>query len=199
MPSGHDEGYHPKDAVRSAITGALVSGGAGLFASAIQNSLQKQNVGAWGVFTRTGGTIATFAAVGGVFEFSRHAAANLREKDDHYNSGIGGFLAGSILGLRTGRMPRILGYGAFAAVVLAAYDYTGGSLMGYKKDPEVDEYERKEKLRLNRRRPMEETIAELGEGRGLAIHPPGFEERRRQRLKEKYGVEINPVSADPAA
>lgn len=64
-------------------------------------------------------------------------------------------------------MPRILGYGAFAAVVLAAYDYTGGSLMGYKKDPEVDEYERKEKLRLNRRRPMEETIAELGEGRGL--------------------------------
>lgn len=60
MPSGHDEGYHPKDAVRSSITGALVSGGAGLFASAIQNSLQKQNVGAWGVFTRTGGTIATF-------------------------------------------------------------------------------------------------------------------------------------------
>jgi hypothetical protein len=27
------------------------------------------------------------------------------------------------------------------------------------------------------------------------IKPEGYEERRRQRLFEKYGVEINPVSA----
>lgn len=111
-------------------------------------------------------------------------------------------------------MPRILGYGAFTAVVLAAYDFTGNSLRGYDRDPEVDEYERKEYLRKNRRRPIEETIAELGEGRGggvyphllldalqavtdnmTAIHPPGYEERRRERIKEKYGIEINPVSA----
>jgi hypothetical protein len=26
------------------------------------------------------------------------------------------------------------------------------------------------------------------------IEPPGYEERRRERLREKYGVEINPVS-----
>ncbi len=30
-----------------------------------------------------------------------------------------------------------------------------------------------------------------------AIHPPGYEERRRQRIKEKYGIEIKTVSADP--
>ena len=29
------------------------------------------------------------------------------------------------------------------------------------------------------------------------IYPPGYQERRRQRLLEKYGVEIKPVSADP--
>ncbi len=29
----------------------------------------------------------------------------------------------------------------------------------------------------------------------IGIKPPGYEERRRQRLKEKYGVEINPVKA----
>jgi hypothetical protein len=29
----------------------------------------------------------------------------------------------------------------------------------------------------------------------LGIYPPGYEERRRQRLKEKYGVDINPVKA----
>lgn len=32
-----------------------------------------------------------------------------------------------------------------------------------------------------------------------AIYPPGYEERRRERLKEKYGVDINPVSVDPNA
>ena len=52
------------------------------------------------------------------------------------------------------------------AVILGAYDYTGGVLTGYKKDNEVDEFERKEYLRKNRRRPIEQTISELGEGRG---------------------------------
>jgi hypothetical protein len=50
--------------------------------------------------------------------------------------------------------------------VLGVYDYTGGSLTGFKKDRDVDEFERKEYLRKNRRRPIEETISELGEGRG---------------------------------
>jgi len=191
--------YHPKDALQAGLKGGLVAGGAGLFAAAIRNSLHKRNIGPWGVFTRYGGITATFTAVGGVYEFSRNAAANLREKEDHYNEAIGGFLAGSILGLGSGRMPRMLGYGAFTAVVLAAFNYTGGKLTGFDRDPEVDEYERKEQLRKNRRRPIEETLAELGEGRGGAIHPPGYEERRRQRIKEKYGIEVHTVSADPNA
>lgn len=62
-------------------------------------------------------------------------------------------------------MPVMLGWGALTSVVLAAYDYTGSSsLKGFRKDRE-DEFERKETLRKNRRRPMEETIAEIGEGR----------------------------------
>jgi len=40
------------------------------------------------------------AAVGGTYEFTRLASANLREKDDSLNTAIGGFLAGSVLGLR---------------------------------------------------------------------------------------------------
>ena len=54
------------------------------------------------------------------------------------------------------------------AVVLGAYDYTGGALTGYKKDKEVDEFDRKEYLRKNRRRPIEQTISEIGEGRGTS-------------------------------
>lgn len=40
------------------------------------------------------------AAMGGTYEFSKLASANLREKDDSWNSAIGGFLAGSIMGIK---------------------------------------------------------------------------------------------------
>lgn len=51
--------------------------------------------------------------------------------------------------------------------MLSAFDYTGGAITGYKRDPNVDEFERKEFLRKNRRIPVEQTVAELGEGRGM--------------------------------
>jgi hypothetical protein len=60
-----------------------------------------------------------------------------------------------------------LGYGALLSVLMGVFDYTGGKLTGYEKDPTVDEVDRKEFLRKNRRRPIWETIMELGEGRGL--------------------------------
>ncbi len=63
-------------------------------------------------------------------------------------------------------MAPTLGYASVVAVVMAVFNYTGGKLSGWDRDPNVDEYERKEQLRKNRRRPIEETIAEVGEGRG---------------------------------
>lgn len=60
----------------------------------------------------------------------------------------------------------MLGFGAGLAVAEGVFDYTGGSLFGYGKDPERDEYEHKEMLRTTRRRPLQETIEQLGEGRG---------------------------------
>jgi hypothetical protein len=64
-------------------------------------------------------------------------------------------------------MPAVLGYGAGAALIMGAFDYTGGILTGYTKDPEEDEFARKQYLRKNRRKPIEDTVAELGEGRGI--------------------------------
>lgn len=52
-----DHSYHPKDAISAAIKATAITGGVGLFASAVQNTLTKQNVGPFGVFVRTGGTI----------------------------------------------------------------------------------------------------------------------------------------------
>lgn len=52
------------------------------------------------------------------------------------------------------------------AVLMGAFDYTGGALKGPKHNREMDEFEHKEYLRKNRRLPIDETIAQLGEGRG---------------------------------
>ena len=61
-------------------------------------------------------------------------------------------------------------------------------------DSDEDEFERKMVLRKTTRVPLEQTISEIGEGRG--IRPPGYEERRRQRLKERYDFDVDPVSAN---
>lgn len=67
-------------------------------------------------------------------------------------------------------MPRVFGFGAGMAVLLSAANYTGG-LKG-NKDKEADEFARKEAMRMNRRRPIEETLADVGEGRCERYTPP---------------------------
>ncbi|EQB47261.1 NADH-ubiquinone oxidoreductase 21.3 kDa subunit [Colletotrichum gloeosporioides] len=194
MAGDHDDTYHPKDAIKTAIKSSVALGGAGFFLAAITNALQKQNVGAMSVFTRSGGIIAVMTLGGGAYGFTQTAMANLREKDDAWNSATAGFFAGSILGLTTKRMPLVLGLGAGFAAWQGVFALTGGRLWINRADrPDEEEFDSKMAMRAARRRPIEETIAEIGEGRG--IRPPGYEERRRERLKEKYGVEINPVKA----
>ncbi|KAA8894284.1 hypothetical protein FN846DRAFT_923096 [Sphaerosporella brunnea] len=182
--------FQRRDAIGQGVRGTLIMGGVGAIVSGVQNSLQKQNVGAFGVLTRTGGTIAIFSAMGGSYMFVRNAAANLREKDDSWNPAIGGFVAGAILGTRFRTMPAVLGYGAGLAVTLGVFDWCGGSLKGLFH-ARGDEVARKEQLRQLRRRPFEETIADVGEGRG--IYGPGYEDRRRERLAEKYGIDFTNV------
>lgn len=116
-----------------------------------------------------------------------------------------------------------MGYGFALAALLGTFEYTGGSLSGYNKDPNEDEFERRERLRKNYRSKGEETIAELGEGRGMpstqriedylylpfillqfadartiGIYGPGFEERRRERIKKTYGWDL-PVTHPSAS
>lgn len=72
-------------------------------------------------------------------------------------------------------------------------------------DLDEEEVERREALKKIRRRPLSETIEQLGEGRGkhslgvmrweyvltvIGIYAPGYEERRRQRLMDKYGIDV---------
>ncbi|KAE8356900.1 hypothetical protein BDV28DRAFT_42245 [Aspergillus coremiiformis] len=196
--AGHteDHSYHPKDAIQAALKTTMLTGGIGLFGSAVQNTLARKNVGAWGVFMKSGGTIGIFAAMGGTYEFVKTASANLREKEDHWNVALGGFFSGAILGLHARTFPALLGYGAALATAMGAFEYTGGSLFGYKKNTDIDEFERREQLRKAYRTSAEQTFAELGEGRGL--YAPGYAERRAERIKEAYGIEV-PTSQAPAS
>lgn len=52
--------YVFKDAVGGALRTTATMGAIGLFFSSVQNTLTKQNVTAWGVITKFGGTTATF-------------------------------------------------------------------------------------------------------------------------------------------
>jgi hypothetical protein len=52
------------------------------------------------------------------------------------------------------------------AVITATLDYTGGRIRG-GHDPNVDQYSLKEESRKTFRIPAEQTVAELGEGRGM--------------------------------
>ena len=52
--------YEPKDALAQSVRSATFTGSAGLLLAAVQNTLLRENVGAFGVFTRFGGTIALF-------------------------------------------------------------------------------------------------------------------------------------------
>ena len=63
MASGDERTYIPKDAVGDAIHATLVTGAAGLTIAAVQNSLARENLTGWGVFTRGGGIIAMFGVL----------------------------------------------------------------------------------------------------------------------------------------
>ena len=66
-------------------------------------------------------------------------------------------------------LPAVLGYGIALSTAMTAFEYTGGSLFGYQKDTSVDEFDRRTALREAFQTPGEQTISELGEGRGTCL------------------------------
>lgn len=62
MASQHEEqhNYHPQDAISAALKATTLTGGVGLFAAAVQNTLTKRNIGPMGIFIKGGGTIGIF-------------------------------------------------------------------------------------------------------------------------------------------
>ncbi|KKA26159.1 hypothetical protein TD95_003601 [Thielaviopsis punctulata] len=185
--------YTPVDALDMGLRSVGIGAVVGFAASALQNAFDTNKAGIMTVFTRHGKSIPHMALTVGAIGFGSTAVANLRSKEDYVSAAAGAALGGGVFGLPSKRLPIVLGYAALYGSFAGLFVFTGGRFSGFQNFKEEDEFERKERMRASRRRPIEETIAEIGEGRG--IRPPGYEERRRQRLKEKYGFDINPVKA----
>ncbi|KAM5352064.1 hypothetical protein ACJ41O_004787 [Fusarium nematophilum] len=193
-PPAHHEAdtvFKPYDVLDDTAKAAVVGGASGLFISSVRNALAKTNVGALSVFTRGAPLIGLATAAPAAYVFFSRTAMNLREQNDPWSAGFGGFMMGGVLGLPSRRIPVVLGLGASIGVFQGMFYYLGGRYDSFYK--EDDSFERKEILRRTTRLPLEQTISEIGEGRG--IQPPGYDERRAERLKEKYGFEVNPVKA----
>ena len=98
----------------------------------------------------------------------------------------------------------MFGTGLFGAGIFAAMFIARGQVFSAAAVEERRAY--KEEHRRRFRRPYQEMVNEIGEGRGerptrwdpiylltnlfLGIYPPGYEERRKQRLLDNYGIEI---------
>ncbi|KAF2849314.1 hypothetical protein T440DRAFT_426957 [Plenodomus tracheiphilus IPT5] len=187
----HPPTFHPRDALSNTASTALQTTAAGAIIAGVQNTLRKQNVGAMGIITRSGGLIALYGGVGAAYQFTLDATSNLRQKDDCYSEAVAGFVAGTGLGIARRSLPFMLGAGVALSTVMTAFRYTSGLRGSGSIRDQVDddgEVERREELKKIRRRPLSETIEQLGEGRG--IYAPGYEERRRQRLLAKYGIDV---------
>lgn len=62
VPLFPSEAFQPRPALRYASAVGIQAAGIGALVSAVQNALSSHNHGAFGVFTRTGGTIGFFGA-----------------------------------------------------------------------------------------------------------------------------------------
>ena len=112
-------------------------------------------------------------------------------------------------------MAAVIGSGAAASVLMAVAFYTSQSYISSQQEAEEQKFVRKDEIRKRFRRPLNETVNEIGEGRGkcltviacritdswLGIYPPGYDERRKERIKARYGIEVQEpyYKGEPAA
>lgn len=70
--------------------------------------------------------------------------------------------------------PAVIGTGVFAGATLATVSYAGGQVYATGETPE-ERLSRKEEHRRRFRRPYQEMVNEIGEGRGMYLRPSAFD------------------------
>jgi len=117
--------YEAKPTLRNTTTVGVQAGIVGAFVSTVQNALGSHSKGAAGVFTRTGGTIGFFAAMGATFAATESIVANSRGTDDALNGVAGGCAAGFLAGVRARSIPIAVGACVVIGAAVGTFDYAG--------------------------------------------------------------------------
>ncbi|ODV90021.1 hypothetical protein CANCADRAFT_99630 [Tortispora caseinolytica NRRL Y-17796] len=167
--------FHPRNTRSDTSKMFGLSTFVGLMVASLENSMSKTRTGPLGVFTTYGGSIGYFAALGTSFQFVSSCSANLREKEDGWNETIGGAAAGCVVAFKRRTVGALFGYPLLFATTIGLLQWTGGKLsMGerapmYAPDSVLDtKYEKQGFWEIVHRRPLSQTISELGEGRGIS-------------------------------
>lgn len=130
IPLTQSETFQPRATLRYTSAVGLQAAGVGALVSAVQNALSSHNHGAFGIFTRTGGTIGFFGAMGATFALTESVVANTREKDDALNGAAGGCAAGFLAGIRARSLPvAVIGCTVLGAA-MGTFDYGGKNIAG---------------------------------------------------------------------
>ncbi|QRV76082.1 mitochondrial import inner membrane translocase subunit TIM17 [Ceratobasidium sp. AG-Ba] len=152
--------YEPKSSLQNAAFVGLQSAGVGVLVSAVQNALDSHNRGAAGIFTRTGGTIGFFSAMGASFAFTEAAVANARETDDSLNGAAGGCAAGMLAGLRARSIPMAFASCAAIGTLVASFDAAGRSITGGAQDTAPTDVRAERRRRFFKKPPPLEAVTE---------------------------------------
>ncbi|KAK9452221.1 uncharacterized protein V1518DRAFT_410660 [Limtongia smithiae] len=172
--------YEPRDTLAVTSSVALPCFGISLaYATALERFKHFQAPMATSVI-RIGTTSLFLASIGMSYQFVESAASNLREKNDAWNHFYGGLAGGAIMGLKARTFTSTIFSSLALGSVLGLARWAGG-LYGAKytvEEPEESAFTDKSSsfYAVRSRAPLSETLAKLGEGRGLYVPKPTTEE-----------------------
>ncbi|KAF5095141.1 hypothetical protein DV451_004788 [Geotrichum candidum] len=162
--------YVPHNTVELTLKTAAVSFGAGFALSAIKNSFINPKQA--GIFhPKLGAHLFVFTAAGSAFTFGQSVSANLREKNDAWNTFIGGAAAGAIIGATYKTLPKIIGFATLVGSAVGIYEFSGG-LAGFGREKalsvtgeltELEDGQKQGFFDVVSRRPLSQTLDELGD------------------------------------
>ncbi|CDR46584.1 CYFA0S24e00518g1_1 [Cyberlindnera fabianii] len=178
-PRPYVEEYKPINTWNSTKSAFYYSSVIGLLTAATRNSISKDKIGPLSIITRSGKLWATIVLTATGYKFASCSLANLREKKDTLNEFYSGAIAGGLASIFYKNMIKSVGF-SFVGGCIAATVFWSGTMVGNAqksshtlrgKGPDnhfkaraSSDVERQGFWDVARRRPLSQTLEELGEG-----------------------------------